>query len=58
MPDRARFGATCKEFNVPCGITANAADIEKRIKEGFRVIIIYDRDYPETIKVGRAAAGR
>ena len=50
--------ASCKEFNVPCGITANASDIEKRIKEGFRVIIIYDRDYPETIKVGRAAASR
>jgi 2-keto-3-deoxy-L-rhamnonate aldolase RhmA len=50
--------ASCKEFKVPCGITANATDIEKRIKEGFRVIIIYDRDYPETIKVGRAAAGR
>jgi 2-keto-3-deoxy-L-rhamnonate aldolase RhmA len=50
--------ASCKEFNVPCGITANAKDIEKRIKEGFRVIIIYDRDYPETIKVGRQAAGR
>jgi 4-hydroxy-2-oxoheptanedioate aldolase len=50
--------ASCKEFNVPCGITANAADIDKRIKEGFKVIIIYDRDYPETIKIGRAAAGR
>ena len=50
--------ASCKEFNVPCGITANASDIEKRIKEGFRVIIIYDRDYPETIKIGRAAASR
>jgi 4-hydroxy-2-oxoheptanedioate aldolase len=50
--------ASCKEFNVPCGITANANDIEKRIKEGFRMIIIYDRDYPETIKAGRAAAGR
>jgi 4-hydroxy-2-oxoheptanedioate aldolase len=50
--------ASCKEFNVPCGITANASDIEQRIKEGFKVIIIYDRDYPETIKVGRAAAGR
>ncbi len=50
--------ASCKEFNVPCGITANAAEIEKRIKEGFKVIIIYDRDYPETIKIGRAAAGR
>jgi 4-hydroxy-2-oxoheptanedioate aldolase len=50
--------ASCKEFNVPCGITANVNDIEKRIKEGFRMIIIYDRDYPETIKAGRAAAGR
>jgi len=50
--------ASCKEFDVPCGITANATDVEKRIKEGFRVIIIYDRDYAETIKVGRAAAGR
>jgi 4-hydroxy-2-oxoheptanedioate aldolase len=50
--------AACKEFDVPCGITANAADIEKRIKEGFKVIIIYDRDYPETIKIGRAAARR
>jgi 4-hydroxy-2-oxoheptanedioate aldolase len=50
--------ASCKEFNVPCGITANAADIGKRIQEGFRMIIIYDRDYPETIKVGREAAGR
>ncbi|MGH9331948.1 MAG: aldolase/citrate lyase family protein [Vicinamibacterales bacterium] len=50
--------ASCKEFNVPCGITANAKDVEKRFQEGFRVIIIYDRDYPETIKVARAAAGR
>ena len=50
--------ASCKEFNVPCGITANAADVAKRIKEGFRVIIIYDRDYPETMKAAREAAGR
>lgn len=50
--------ASCKEFKVPCGITANAGDVTKRIKEGFKVIIIYDRDYPETIKVAREAAGR
>jgi hypothetical protein len=50
--------AACKEFNVPCGITANASDVVKRIKEGFRVIIIYDRDYPETMKAAREAAGR
>jgi 4-hydroxy-2-oxoheptanedioate aldolase len=50
--------ASCKELSVPCGITANVNDIDKRIKEGFRMIIIYDRDYPETIRAGRAAAGR
>jgi hypothetical protein len=50
--------ASCKEFKVPCGITAGPADVEKRIKEGFRVIIMYDRDYAETMKVARAAAGR
>lgn len=50
--------ASCRAFNVPCGITAKADDIGKRIQEGFRVIIIYDRDYPETITVGRQAAGR
>jgi 4-hydroxy-2-oxoheptanedioate aldolase len=50
--------ASCKEFNVPCGITANPTDVARRIQEGFRMIIIYDRDYPETIKAGRAAAKR
>jgi 2-keto-3-deoxy-L-rhamnonate aldolase RhmA len=50
--------ASCKEFDVPCGITANATDVARRIQEGFRVIIIYDRDYAETIKIGREAAGR
>ena len=50
--------ASCKEFNVPCGITAGPSDVAKRIKEGFRMIIIYDRDYPETMKAAREAAGR
>jgi 2-keto-3-deoxy-L-rhamnonate aldolase RhmA len=50
--------ASCKEFNVPCGITAGPADVAKRIKEGFRMIIMYDRDYPETMKLAREAAGR
>ena len=49
---------SCKEVNVPCGITATAADVERRIKEGFRAIVIYDRDYAETIKIARKAAGR
>jgi 2-keto-3-deoxy-L-rhamnonate aldolase RhmA len=50
--------ASCKEFSVPCGITAGPSDIARRIKEGFRMIIIYDRDYPETMKAAREAAGR
>jgi 4-hydroxy-2-oxoheptanedioate aldolase len=50
--------ASCKEFNVPCGITAGPDDLLQRVEDGFRVIIIYDRDYPETITLGRAAAGR
>ena len=50
--------ASCKEFNVPCGITAGPTDVAKRIKEGFRMIIMYDRDYPETMKAAREAAGR
>ena len=50
--------AACKEFDVPCGIPANATDVEKRIKEGFRAIVLYDRDYEATIKIGRAAAAR
>lgn len=50
--------ASCKEFGVPCGITAGPADVAKRIKEGFRVIIIYDRDYAATIAIGREVAGR
>ena len=33
-------------------------DVARRIKEGFRMIIIYDRDYPETMKAAREAAGR
>ena len=50
--------AACKEFDVPCGITANASDVAKRVAEGFRVIIIYDRDYDATIDLARGLAGR
>lgn len=47
--------AACKEFDVPCGITAGVDDIEKRLDEGFRVFILSDR---EALAVGRRAAGR
>ena len=47
--------AACKEFDVVCGITAGVDDIEKRLNEGFRVIIVTQ---PEAIAVGRKASGR
>jgi 2-keto-3-deoxy-L-rhamnonate aldolase RhmA len=47
--------AACKEFGVPCGITAGPQDVEKRLNEGFRVIIATSR---EAIPIGRRAAGR
>jgi 4-hydroxy-2-oxoheptanedioate aldolase len=47
--------AACKEYGVPCGITAGPEDVEKRLDEGFRVIIVTDHD---ALAVGRRAAGR
>lgn len=32
--------SACKEFNVPCGYPAGAADIEMRMKQGFSVFVI------------------
>lgn len=45
----------CKASNVACGITAGPNDIEKRLQEGFRVIIVYDL---AALPIGRRAAGR
>ncbi|HCR00017.1 MAG TPA: hypothetical protein DIU48_11385 [Acidobacteria bacterium] len=47
--------SACKEFNVPCGITAGTEDITDRIAQGFRVIIL---TAPEALTIGRLAAGR
>ncbi|HXV62515.1 MAG TPA: aldolase/citrate lyase family protein [Vicinamibacteria bacterium] len=47
--------AACKEFDVVCGITAGPGDIEKRLAEGFRVVIV---TAPEALEVGRRASGR
>ena len=47
--------AACMRHGVPCGITANAGDIEERIAQGFRVFIVSD---PAAVTVGRGAAGR
>lgn len=39
-------------------LTANAQDIEKRIKEGFLALLMQGPTADETIKIGRAAVGR
>jgi 2-keto-3-deoxy-L-rhamnonate aldolase RhmA len=39
-------------------LTANAQDIEKRIKEGFLALLMQGPTADDTIKIGRAAVGR
>ena len=46
--------AACKEFDVACGITANTNDIERRLSEGFRVIIAD----AEANRIGMGVSGR
>jgi 4-hydroxy-2-oxoheptanedioate aldolase len=55
----ARLLAACQEFHVPCGFPATAADIERRMKQGFTVFVM-NRSDPgfRAIDIGRAAAGR
>jgi 2-keto-3-deoxy-L-rhamnonate aldolase RhmA len=52
--------AACREFKVACGYPATAADIEMRMKQGFRVFIIqqFNDNGFNAVKIGRAAAGR
>jgi len=46
--------AACKEFTMICAITAGPNDVERRIKEGFNLIIGGD----DMIRVGHTVAGR
>ena len=51
--------SACKEFHVPCGYPATAADIETRMKQGFSVFVMNWGDAGfKTVDVGRKAAGR
>jgi 4-hydroxy-2-oxoheptanedioate aldolase len=51
--------AACKEFNVPCGYPATAADIETRMKQGFSVFVInWGEPGFNALEIGRKAAGR
>jgi 4-hydroxy-2-oxoheptanedioate aldolase len=51
--------AACKEFHVPCGYPATAADIETRMKQGFSVFVMNWGDAGfKAVDAGRRAAGR
>ena len=51
--------AACKEFTVPCGYPATAADIETRMKQGFSVFVMNWGDAGfKAVEAGRKAAGR
>ncbi len=51
--------AACKEFRVPCGYPATAADIEMRMKQGFSVFVMnWGEAGFKAIDIGRKAAGR
>jgi 2-keto-3-deoxy-L-rhamnonate aldolase RhmA len=51
--------SACKEFKVPCGYPAGAADIELRMKQGFSVFVIgWGESGFQAVDLGRAASGR
>jgi 2-keto-3-deoxy-L-rhamnonate aldolase RhmA len=51
--------AACKEFNVPCGYPAGAADIERRMAQGFSVFVInWGEQGFKAVDLGRAAGNR
>lgn len=52
--------AACKEFDVPCGILVNRGNIEKRVKEGFRYLVVSGTpgEIEEAVRSGKKAAGR
>lgn len=52
--------AVAKEFSVPCGILVFKHNIEKRVKEGFKYLVIAGTpgDTEEAARIGLKAAGR
>lgn len=47
-----------KRVKIANMLTANAKDVEQRIKEGFNALLMNGPQADEAIKIGRAAAGR
>ena len=57
----AQILAACKEYKVPCGFPTNTpADMEQRMKEGWRVFIMQRRDEAGfgAVETGRKMSGR
>ncbi|HUE88844.1 MAG TPA: hypothetical protein VMO26_22430 [Vicinamibacterales bacterium] len=50
--------AETKRARLPNMLTANAKDVEQRIKEGFLGLLMQGQNADEAIRVGRKAAGR
>jgi 2-keto-3-deoxy-L-rhamnonate aldolase RhmA len=50
--------AEAKRAKLPDMLTANAQDVEKRVKEGFLALLMQGSAADEAITLGRAAAGR
>lgn len=51
--------SACKEFKVPCGYPAGAADIEERMRQGFSVFVIgWGEPGFKAVELGRAAGKR
>jgi 4-hydroxy-2-oxoheptanedioate aldolase len=52
--------AAAKEAGVPCGILVNRNNIEKRVREGFKYLVLSGApgDIEEALRLGHRAAGR
>ena len=49
---------TCQEFGVPCAAVASPRDVEKRIEQGFRIIISGPSRTDRVLTTGKQVAGR
>ena len=52
--------AAARELNVPCGILVTRSNIEKRLREGFKYLVVAGTpgEIEEAIRLGRKLSGR